>query len=268
MPHLPRLETHLSLRHLTLIPGHGYTAAGAPVMPGAPSLTVSTVGLELSLAACVSGPLVLSDTTRVEIIDSLIDAAAANPLDSLDGMAISGSDGSPAGSLSAAGSTLIGRIAVRVMPLVSNSILRAGAPQGALPVRVLQRQEGCLRFSYVPVGSLAPRRYRCQPQLAIDAAVEAEEEATGGPLSAIRRAEIAERISAWLVPSFTAITSAHPAYGQLRRAAPIEIREGASNGGEMGVWHHLHAPQRETNLRIRVAEYLRFGLEAGLFFET
>lgn len=260
--------SEVRLRHLMMIPGHGYTADGAPLMPGAPSLTVSTIGLELSLAACVSGPLVLNDTTRVEISESLIDAAAADPLESFEGMAISGTGGSPAGSLSAEGSTVIGRIAVRITPLVSNCLLHASATEGAIPVRVLQRQEGCLRFSYVPVGSLVPRRYRCQPQLAIDAAVEAEEEASGGSLSTIRRDEIAERIAAWLVPSFTALTSVHPAYGQLRRAAPIEIREGASDGGEMGVWHHLHAPQRETNLRIRIAEYLRFGLEAGLFFET
>lgn len=260
--------TEVRLRHLTLIPGQGYTAAGAPVASGAPSVDVSTVGMDLQLAACVAGPLLLSDTTTAEISDSLIDAAAADAIDSLSGIAIAGADGSPAGSLSMVGVTVIGRIAVRVMPLVSNSILRAAAPEGEFPVQVLQRQEGCVRFSFVPQGSIVPRRYRCQPSLAIDAAIEAEEESTGGSLSAIRRAEISDRIAAWLVPSFTAVTSVRPAYGQLRRAAPIEIREGAEDGGEMGVWHHLHAPQRETNLRIRLAEYLRFGLEAGQFFET
>ena len=46
------------------------------------------------------------------------------------------------------------------------------------------------------------------------------------------------------------------------------IREGASDGGEMGVMHALFQPQRETNLRIRLDEYLRFGLRAGLFYAT
>ena len=33
----------------------------------------------------------------------------------------------------------------------------------------------------------------------------------------------------------------------------------------MGAFHELFEPQRETNLRIRLDEYLRFGLEAGVF---
>jgi hypothetical protein len=36
----------------------------------------------------------------------------------------------------------------------------------------------------------------------------------------------------------------------------------------MGALHALHQPQRETNLRERLDEYLRFGLEAGVFFAT
>ena len=36
----------------------------------------------------------------------------------------------------------------------------------------------------------------------------------------------------------------------------------------MGAYHLLFQPQREANLRIRLEEYLRFGLEAGVFFET
>ena len=36
----------------------------------------------------------------------------------------------------------------------------------------------------------------------------------------------------------------------------------------MGVTRQLHQPQRESNLRVRLDEYLRFGLEAGWFFAT
>ena len=79
---------------------------------------------------------------------------------------------------------------------------------------------------------------------------------------------IALRIARRLVPSFTALSASHPAYAQLRRSAPEEIRRGASDEGEMGAWHLLFQPQREANLRIRLEEYLRFGLEAGLCFET
>jgi hypothetical protein len=33
----------------------------------------------------------------------------------------------------------------------------------------------------------------------------------------------------------------------------------------MGAFHDLFQPQRETNLNVRLEEYLRFGLEAGSF---
>jgi hypothetical protein len=36
----------------------------------------------------------------------------------------------------------------------------------------------------------------------------------------------------------------------------------------MGAYHDLFEPQRETNLRVRLAEYLRFGLEAGIFYAS
>jgi hypothetical protein len=32
--------------------------------------------------------------------------------------------------------------------------------------------------------------------------------------------------------------------------------------------HPLYQPQRETNLRIRLDEYLRFGLHEGIFYVT
>jgi hypothetical protein len=36
----------------------------------------------------------------------------------------------------------------------------------------------------------------------------------------------------------------------------------------MGATHELYAPQRESNLQIRLDEYLRYGLEAGIFYAT
>jgi hypothetical protein len=36
----------------------------------------------------------------------------------------------------------------------------------------------------------------------------------------------------------------------------------------MGVFHDLYAPQRETNLKVRLEEYLRFSLEAGIFYAS
>jgi hypothetical protein len=59
-----------------------------------------------------------------------------------------------------------------------------------------------------------------------------------------------------------------PEYCQLRLNAPAEIRTGAQDGSEMGVYCQLKQPQRESNLRIRLDEYLPFGLSAGLIYVT
>lgn len=261
----------VSLRHMTLIPGLAYSDTGDPQTPGAVSLAVTAVGLELFLDRCITGAIRMVDTTNAEIRDSIVDVAAAQSIDSAEGLAIAGPAGEadPAGALTILTSTVIGRILARAFPLVSNSILFARAPgDGSAPIRSLRRQEGCMRFSFVPRGSVTPRRYRCQPQLAIDQAVEARRAEVGGPLTEAERSLIGNRIARWLVPSFTALRSSQPAYAQLRLATPGEIRRGASDEGEMGAYHLLFQPQRETNLRIRLDEYLRFGLEAGIFFET
>ena len=97
-----------------------------------------------------------------------------------------------------------------------------------------------MRFCFVPNGSITPRRHRCQPD--------------------------AEQPD--VLPHFTSLRYGEPGYCQLRSATPEVMREGASDEGEMGVMHALFQPQREANLRIRLDEYLRFGLRAGLFYVT
>ncbi|MCP4687852.1 MAG: hypothetical protein GY859_07360, partial [Desulfobacterales bacterium] len=44
-----------------------------------------------------------------------------------------------------------------------------------------------------------------------------------------------------------------------------EIGVGGEDGAEMGVFNSLKFPHREANLRIALEEYLRFGLEVGVF---
>ena len=125
------------------------------------------------------------------------------------------------------------RIHAHLVRLATNCIFTA-------PVVAARRQEGCMRFSFVPQGSITPRRFRCQPDAA----------------------------HPQVLPDFTSLRYGEPGYCQLRAATARVIREGASDGGEMGVMHPLFQPQRETNLRIRLDEYLRFGLHAGLFYVT
>ena len=99
-----------------------------------------------------------------------------------------------------------------------------------------------MRFSYVPPGSRTPRRYECQPASDEDAL----------------------RVQ----PQFASERYGDPAYGQLSLRCPPEIRTGADDESEMGAFHHLFAPQRETNLHVRLEEYLRFGLEAGVIYAS
>lgn len=97
-----------------------------------------------------------------------------------------------------------------------------------------------MRFSFAPADSITPRRYHCQPDAAHPEAL----------------------------PQFTSLRYADPGYCQLRSSTVRAIRAGADDGGEMGVMHALFQPQKETNLALRLDEYLRFGLHAGLFYAT
>lgn len=116
-----------------------------------------------------------------------------------------------------------------------------------------RHQEGCVRFCWLPELSSTPRRYRCQPELALLATSDAAEQ---------------KRIRARLRPMFTSDVYGQPAYAQLAVNGPLEIRTGADDGSEMGAFDFLKQPQRETNLEASLDEYLRFGLEAGVFFAT
>jgi hypothetical protein len=70
------------------------------------------------------------------------------------------------------------------------------------------------------------------------------------------------------VPSFTSLRFGDPGYAQLRPSTDDAIRRGSDAESEMGVTHDLFTPQREANLRLRLDEYLRFGLEAGFAYAT
>ena len=109
-------------------------------------------------------------------------------------------------------------------------------------VTVARRQTGCVRYCWLPPASSAPRRFRCQPP---DAAA-----------------------AATIRPTFTSTTLGEPGYGQLAVATPQEIRSGARDEGEMGAFNFVGQPRRLADLEARLDEYLRLGLEAGVFFAT
>jgi len=172
------------------------------------------------------------------------------------------------GSLTIVDSTVVGLVHTREIELASNVIfvseVAPGDPDWTAPVRSGRRQKGCVRFSRVPEGSRVPRRYRCQPDLALQARAEALGLPSVASLSPAERTSLSLRLR----PTFTTPWYGDPGYAQLDRRCAVEIREGADDRSEMGALHDVYGPQRERNLRARLDEYLRFGLEAGIFYET
>jgi hypothetical protein len=141
-------------------------------------------------------------------------------------------------------STIFGKSNVTILELASNSIFTD-------IVFVSRTQLGCVRFCYIPKGSQTPRQYRCQPDFRFDS--------SESPKKAILD----------VCPVFTSTRYGDPGYAQLYKNVSKEIFEGADNESEMGAFNHLFQPQRINNMKTIINnEYLRFGLEAGIFLVT
>ncbi len=229
---------HIVLQHCTLVPGRSLAHDGSASTPGAHSLVLDHPFATLTLDHCISGPLHTHTDAQQSINDSIIDAGAAHtPV--IHGV----STGLAAAALTVRDSTLIGQVHTQVLTLASNTLFVAALAAGdtvPAPVWAQRKQEGCVRHSYVPLGSLVPRRFNCLPS-AQHPGVQ---------------------------PQFTSLRYGDPGYAQLRPASTAAILQGADDEGEIGVMHALYQPQREANLRIRLDEYLRFGLHAGIFYVT
>jgi hypothetical protein len=251
----------LRLLHATLVPGRRLREDGTPdtvgaslqVDGGAPGAEINTqlrVEAAFSITGAIMAPAHAEGVWLLDaIVDGLSDTAAAYAGGAL-------AEGPP---LQLERTTVRGRVHARALHM-SESIATGR-------IETVRTQEGCVRFSYAQPGSRTPRRYRCQPDLAAQLAVkEALERNPGLPpaAQALIRAAAERRV----VPSFTTTRYGQPAYVQLRLGSPVEIRTGAEDGSEMGAYCHVKQPQRESNLRIRLEEYLPFGLEAGILLAT
>lgn len=255
----------LRLVHCTLVPGLTLENSGAPGSPDAVSLSIKQIKtpLTLEIDRCILGPLRVPPNVTVLIRNSIVDANRE------DALAFAGLDDTPGGTVSFVNCTVIGNVRTELLKLASNSVFLARTTAGSAPVRSERQQTGCVRFSWLPLESRVPRRYRCQPDLEIAERVGAAIRKSGtGAISAAERLAIGDAVVARLVPAFTSLRYADPGYCQLRVSCPEQIRAGADDEAEMGAFHDLFAPQREGNIRTRLREYLRFGLEAGIFYET
>lgn len=247
--HVSGAVQDVSVTDCTLVPGIALDEAGTPLQPTAASLTCDAPAdrRTISFERCITGPLrIPADANHLTVLDGIIDA----PLGAGPRVALADDDdgkiAGPESDLERV--TVFGSVHLRELTLASECIFAAGT------LRAQRRQAGCVRFSsLVPEGASTPRRYRCQPDLVRQAAPD--------PAAA---AQEEQRVR----PSFTSVHYGQPAYAQIARNCAVEIRQGAQDGAEMGAFQSLLQPYRETNLRVRLGEYLPFGLEPGIVHVT
>jgi hypothetical protein len=252
--HLTGDLKELRLRHCTLVPGHAFHNEANPAPGGLPSLIAEPEpcnrSLRLFLERSITGPLRLpEEMPGLVVADSILDGG---PTAAIARTGAPDRSGPPA---ELRRSTVLGAVRVRELSLASEVVF-TGA------VTADRAQQGCVRFSFLapPPHSRAPRRFRCQPDLAL--AARAKE--LGRELTAAEQAGVLARVR----PAFTATRYGHPGYGQLSLSCPTEIKAGAEDDSEMGAFSGLRQPQRETNLRVRLDEYLPFGLRPALIYVT
>ncbi|MFO1434157.1 MAG: hypothetical protein U1F76_29410 [Candidatus Competibacteraceae bacterium] len=196
---------------------------------GKPAISIEIPNVTVVIDHCiVLGAIHSIDSSYCHITDSIVDAGVETAYAGPAGI-------NPGAPLTVKNSTLIGSVNTALLELATNTIFLS-------PPTAQRLQQGCARFSYLPPGSQVPRQYHCQPQSQADAAR--------------------------LRPVFTSLRFGDPDYCQLSPHCAIEIRQGADDQAEMGAFHHLYQPQREANLRESLQEFLRFGLEAGIFYAS
>ena len=126
-------------------------------------------GLEVQIRNSILGSLWVNAQSTASLINCVIDATSPTGVAYVESLSGAGAP-SAGGALTLDGCTVIGKVYSALLSLVSNSIIWAwltDAELAAVP-RVWQsalwssrRQEGCVRFSYLPEGSITPRRLEC-----------------------------------------------------------------------------------------------------------
>lgn len=235
-----------TLRDCTLVPGLSLGIDAAPANPGDVTLDVRMTGSALRMDRCISGPIEVAQDMDVRIAETILDASSP------DAMAFRPAAGAARVTAAFDRCTILGRTATaafaggaREAPagfgvaiesderLATADTIFFGRTAPALAAEY--RQVGCIRFSYVPPGSLPPRLHRC-----------------------VRAPE----------PVFASIRYTASDYMLLEPRTADTILRGAENGGEMGAYNRAAHQARADNIRRSIDDFLRFGHAAGQFNET
>lgn len=224
------------VRHCTLVPGWALDEHCCPRHAEDASIELADTPACLQVEHSILGTILVNadevrpEPNRIWLSDSILDAAG----ECLAAVCGPG-EGRAHAEFNARRVTVFGAVLAHAAGLIENSVL-------AGPVRIARRQTGCVRFCWLPEGSRTPPRFHCEP------------EHSGDP--------------ARVLPRFTSTRYGTPGYAQLALYCPDEIRRGAEDSSEMGAFHDLFQPQREDNLRLRLAEYTPAGSDAGILFAT
>ncbi|WP_287964463.1 hypothetical protein [Diaphorobacter sp.] len=232
--------------------------AHCTVLPGGTHITVGSDSprLALRVLSCLAAPIAVAGPVgSVAVADSIVGLQDA-------GAAGSAALSAPQAPLDLLRTSFLGTVHGLTIS-ASDCIFDA-------PAVAERRQTGCVRFCYVPPASAVPRRYRCQPQLETDARIAALRAAALAaglpPPTAAEEDAVRAEAEATVRPLFTSRRYGDPGLAQLDLRCAAQIRTGAESGAEMGAYERLRQPQREANLRDALAEYLRLGLTAGVYF--
>jgi len=257
-----------TMRHCTLVPGWTLDPDCDPRRPAEPSIELIDSGACVTIEHSIVGSIqvnndeVRTDPVLIRVSDSVVDATGAD-CDSPQCEAL-GAAGSRLAFASArfVRSTVIGRVMTHEVELGENSIFLGR-------MTVARRGRGCLRFCYVLPGSRTPRRFHCQPDLAMQLARgQIEEDARrrrpGDPPDPALVTPEAERER--VHPRFDSLRYGTPTYCRLACYCAEEITTGAEDESEMGVFHHLHNARRAANLRARLEEHIPAQCDAGIIF--
>ncbi|MGZ5018055.1 MAG: hypothetical protein ACXV8U_19990 [Methylobacter sp.] len=259
------------IRHSTLVPGWSLDPDCEPSQLEEPSIDITNANPCITIEHSIIGSIQVNinevglDPILIRISDSILDATGSD----CDGPACEaiGASGSNTAHaiLTVARSTIFGRIHSHAIELAENSIFMG-------VIRVARRQLGCMRFCYVRPLSRTPKRYNCQPDLAEQAAevqlIQAAI-AAGQPKPDKAMIDAAKLIEQERVrPQFNSHRYGTPTYCQLASGCAEEIKRGADDESEMGVFHDLFQPQREANLRARLEEYIPARADVGIILAS
>jgi hypothetical protein len=237
------LLAELTLTDCTLVPGWRFEAASADgkpqqaAEPNTPVLQLGANAVALAATNSILGGIRSNPLATVSLTNCIVDAT--DPGNTAYDATTDATSGGGA-ALTMNGCTVVGRVHASVLQYVSDCVFWANDDRRGTSALVAdRRQQGCVRFSFLPFRAVVPAQYQCVQQTV-----------------------------AGVFPAFVTTRYGQPAYLKLMACTDDSIRRGADDGSEMGAYHFVMAPQRESDLQIRLQEYVPVGMEFGIVYQT